>query len=58
MSTVDSDSTPRLRIGELAALADTTTRTIRHYHARSACSPSRSVMTPATAATALRTSSG
>ena len=33
MATTDSDSTGRLRIGELAALADTTTRTIRHYHA-------------------------
>jgi DNA-binding transcriptional MerR regulator len=33
MTTNDSDSTPRLRIGELAALANTTTRTIRHYHA-------------------------
>jgi DNA-binding transcriptional MerR regulator len=33
MSTNASYSTPRLRIGELASLADTTTRTIRHYHA-------------------------
>jgi DNA-binding transcriptional MerR regulator len=33
MSTNQSYSTPRLLIGELAVLADTTTRTIRHYHA-------------------------
>ncbi len=33
MPTSRSDSTGRLRIGELAALADTTTRAIRHYHA-------------------------